>query len=642
MKPFVVLLGTAAFLGFSWVSWSSLRGPIENQLTTTAQTALNEAGLDDVQIKFDHLDGVVSGVQTTEMETKVREIVLSTIPTGRLIFERPESDGADSTTEQNVDPNGLDSEIAATEIAATEIAATGTAADAPNEQLATPLDTLAESDDDTGLSKVAQLDTLESHDNPDETSRFMDAIGEPATAPETVEEPLQPADELAADASSDYTVDIEDLAANDEVESLIPSSNNDPAETLDVLAGDGRVDATEISIAAPVDDANTDQAISEESATPLAAEILTIDAPANPLSLNEPTADTDIASWEYEEVADSPTEIPGDLATAANPNAETPTLTNGLEETLDSESNENSLASEIPPAVEENNYATQLLNQATSTNEEATENQEASNAVEPLGLEPSDEESTSNLESVSDESSFELTDEATPSDANPEVEVPADADAITDADANVTANGEIRSNATADVTNNASNEPAETETAPLEDATQPQSTSDEAQTPTQLEQTGDELPTIDSPEANLTPEANSTAEANSPPATKTTPETKSADGADSAPKGPRPRFGVYLSNNPNDQLVRVVAPGSAAANADIRVGDSIVRFGIRNVTSFEDLSRAVMEKVGGDEVQVWVMRKGELLRKSVKLQSASAPLPPVRAPITKTWNTRKQ
>ncbi len=637
MKPFVVLLGTAAFLGFSWVSWSTLRGPIENQLTTTAQSALNEAGLDDVQIKFDHLDGVVSGVQTAEMETKVREIVLSTIPTGRLVFEQPPSDSANSTTEQHVDHDAL----------ANEISATDTASDAPNETPATPLDALAASDDEADPATVAQLDTLESHDNPDETSRFMDAIGEPGTAPETLDEPLEPADELAADTNPDYTVDVEDLTSDDESELLNPLSDSDQEESPELLAGDGSEDAPETISSPAVDDATTEQSISEDTVTSIGNELPTIDAPANPLSLNEPTDDTDIASWDYEEVADSATEIPGDPDTAAEPNADpnaapkTTALTNGLDETQDPDSNENSLASEIPPAIVENNDATQLLNQATSTNEEATEDQEASNAVEPLGLQPSDDESLATLESVSDASSFEPADETTLSATNPEVDINTDTEVTGDANAD----GEIPSNTTLVVTEDGSIEV--TETAPLEDATQPLPAADAIQTPTQLEQadlehTDDELPTIESPQANLTPEANATVEANSTPATKTTPATASATDADSAPQGPRPRFGVYLSNNPNDPLVRVVAPGSAAANADIRVGDSIVRFGIRNVSSFEDLSRAVMEKAGGDQVPVWVMRKGELLRKSVKLQSASAPLPPVRAPITSKSNTRNQ
>ena len=643
MKPFVVLLGTAAFLGFSWVSWSSLRGPIQNHLTTTAQTALNEAGLDDVQIKFDHLDGVVSGVQTTAMETKVREIVLSTIPTGRLIFERPESDGTNSTPELNVDPNAITSEIAATE----------TADDATNETPTTPPDTLAEPSDDSALSTVAQLETLESHDNSDETSRFIDAITEPETAPETIGAILS-TDELAADTSSDYPVDIEDLASNDEFESLRASSDSDPEEAVEILAGDGSVDAPEIRSIPTVDDTTTAQSTSEESGASIGTETLTIDAPANPLSLNEPTADTDIASWEYNEGADSTTDITGDPDTATELNEDSTKLKNGLEDPVDTESKQDSSVLEIldptPPAVEENNYASQLLNQASATNEEATENEEANNSVEPLALQPSDEESISNLEADSVEPSLEPADEATLSDANLEegdaqadAQANVDAEATTDVDANVTANEQIPLNSTVEVTEDASSEVTATETTPLEEATPTLTTADEAQPQTQLEQLGDELPTIEPPGTNSTTEANSTTESNS--TTATGPDTNSALDADSAPmrpKGRQPRFGVYLSNNPNDQLVRVVAPGSAAANADIRVGDSIVRFGLRNVSSFEDLSRAVMEKAGGDEVPVWVMRKGELLRKLVKLQSASAPLPPVRAPTTRTWNTRKQ
>lgn len=95
---------------------------------------------------------------------------------------------------------------------------------------------------------------------------------------------------------------------------------------------------------------------------------------------------------------------------------------------------------------------------------------------------------------------------------------------------------------------------------------------------------------------------------------------------------PKPRFGVYLSGNPNDTLVRIVLEDGPAEMAGIQVGDHLVRFGEHKITSLSDLVTAVLERRPGETVPVWIERAGQAKRLEVTLQRSDAPLQPRIAP----------
>lgn len=95
---------------------------------------------------------------------------------------------------------------------------------------------------------------------------------------------------------------------------------------------------------------------------------------------------------------------------------------------------------------------------------------------------------------------------------------------------------------------------------------------------------------------------------------------------------PKPRFGVYLSGNPNDTLVRIVLQDGPAEMAGIQVGDHLVRFGEHKITSLSDLVTAVLERRPGETVPVWIERAGQAKRLEVTLQRSDAPLQPRIAP----------
>ena len=95
MKSIVVSLGVLTATGFSWLSWSQLRQPAGEALTTKATEALVENGIEGVDVKFTNLDGVVTGADTPVLQDQVREIVLASIPTGRITFAEPSPDSID-------------------------------------------------------------------------------------------------------------------------------------------------------------------------------------------------------------------------------------------------------------------------------------------------------------------------------------------------------------------------------------------------------------------------------------------------------------------------------------------------------------------------------------------------------------------
>ncbi|QDV08538.1 Aminopeptidase S [Planctomycetes bacterium Poly30] len=94
--------------------------------------------------------------------------------------------------------------------------------------------------------------------------------------------------------------------------------------------------------------------------------------------------------------------------------------------------------------------------------------------------------------------------------------------------------------------------------------------------------------------------------------------------------GPSVRLGVSLSN-PSDLVVTGVSPGSTAAEADVRAGDTIVEWNGAPVTDLLALLRA--SKVG-DEVALTVMREGQrVVLESVPLQArgiSSTPKSPAK------------
>lgn len=140
-------------------------------------------------------------------------------------------------------------------------------------------------------------------------------------------------------------------------------------------------------------------------------------------------------------------------------------------------------------------------------------------------------------------------------------------------------------------------------------------------TPDSRPETGDSLATIaDIINAAIELPAHHMAES-SPPRTVGPDESAVVDDA-------TPRFGVYLSGDPNDTLVRIVLEDGPAELAGIQVGDSLVRFGDRRINSLSDLIAAVLEKRPGDIVPVWIERAGESKRLDVTLQRSDSPLRP--------------
>ena len=85
MKPLIVLLGLVGVGGFSWASWNFLHEDIAQSLTSQAQEVLNEKGL-NATVSFDHLDGVVRGVESEAEQAEIREAIESVLPAGRITF----------------------------------------------------------------------------------------------------------------------------------------------------------------------------------------------------------------------------------------------------------------------------------------------------------------------------------------------------------------------------------------------------------------------------------------------------------------------------------------------------------------------------------------------------------------------------
>ncbi|TWU44834.1 putative serine protease HhoA precursor [Novipirellula aureliae] len=83
--------------------------------------------------------------------------------------------------------------------------------------------------------------------------------------------------------------------------------------------------------------------------------------------------------------------------------------------------------------------------------------------------------------------------------------------------------------------------------------------------------------------------------------------------------GFKPMLGVSGNQSTGVAEVLKVAPGSPADDADIRVGDTIQRFGDVPITDFHSLTKAVSDTMPGERVEVWLRRNNQSLRKVVEI-----------------------
>jgi putative serine protease PepD len=81
----------------------------------------------------------------------------------------------------------------------------------------------------------------------------------------------------------------------------------------------------------------------------------------------------------------------------------------------------------------------------------------------------------------------------------------------------------------------------------------------------------------------------------------------------------RPYLGVTTAPHPSGAAIQEAIPGGPAQAAGLRTGDVIVRIDGRDVDEPEDVSDAVAARRPGDEVEVEVVRDGELRTNTVEL-----------------------
>jgi len=110
------------------------------------------------------------------------------------------------------------------------------------------------------------------------------------------------------------------------------------------------------------------------------------------------------------------------------------------------------------------------------------------------------------------------------------------------------------------------------------------------------------------------------ANASQPPAFQTVVEEKSPGGGDGRGYGPYfgsiPDFGEI----PNGVKFADVKPGSPAAKAGLKAGDVLVQFGERPIKNLYDFTDALRRSKIGDIVEVKVLRDGQPVTASVKLE----------------------
>jgi hypothetical protein len=78
-------------------------------------------------------------------------------------------------------------------------------------------------------------------------------------------------------------------------------------------------------------------------------------------------------------------------------------------------------------------------------------------------------------------------------------------------------------------------------------------------------------------------------------------------------------LGVGCEPNELGCRITLVHPGSAAAKADIRQGDILVKYDGKQVVDFENLTKVISENAGGDTVTMEILRGEEQLVKEVAL-----------------------
>ncbi len=86
--------------------------------------------------------------------------------------------------------------------------------------------------------------------------------------------------------------------------------------------------------------------------------------------------------------------------------------------------------------------------------------------------------------------------------------------------------------------------------------------------------------------------------------------------------GFKPVLGVK-GNGTEKANVKVVYPGSPAADAGIETGDVVERFGDVAITDFESLKNAVSDTMPGERVKVWLRRESSLVQVVVEIGRAN-------------------
>lgn len=92
-----------------------------------------------------------------------------------------------------------------------------------------------------------------------------------------------------------------------------------------------------------------------------------------------------------------------------------------------------------------------------------------------------------------------------------------------------------------------------------------------------------------------------------------------------APPHPASLLGLSLEDRPSGVYVKFVAPGSAAAVADLRQGDRIVAIGSNKVSSVTDVRTILEMTPTGTSIPMSVERDGQTLNVSVNPKTAAPP-----------------
>ncbi|WP_246112578.1 S1C family serine protease [Allorhodopirellula solitaria] len=86
--------------------------------------------------------------------------------------------------------------------------------------------------------------------------------------------------------------------------------------------------------------------------------------------------------------------------------------------------------------------------------------------------------------------------------------------------------------------------------------------------------------------------------------------------------GFKPVLGVK-GNGTTQANVKVVYPGSPAAEAGVEEGDVVERFGDVPISDFESLKNAVADTMPGERVKVWLRREGSLVQVVIEIGRAN-------------------